>query len=133
MVRTSIALMVQLIATSADRIIHRFQMIENPWHTHSATTQLKRMLTIGVLLAAMESSMKAQTYPYVLRELGTLGGSISYGHALNNLGQVTGVARTANSQDHAFISGPNGFGVLKIWAHSAELKAADRGLTIKAR
>ena len=34
------------------------------------------MLTIGVLLAAMESSMKAQTYPYVLRELGTLGGSV---------------------------------------------------------
>lgn len=47
-----------------------------------------------------------------LRDLGTLGGSVSRGLAVNNAGQVTGFAFTAqgnsNATEHAFLSGVNG-------------------------
>lgn len=47
-----------------------------------------------------------------LKDLGTLGGSVSRGLAVNNAGQVTGFAFTAqgnsNATEHAFLSGVNG-------------------------
>jgi probable HAF family extracellular repeat protein len=47
-----------------------------------------------------------------MRDLGTLGGSISSPSAINEAGQVVGTSVTAESLvDHAFITGPDGVGM----------------------
>ena len=40
---------------------------------------------------------------YSVTDLGTLGGTFSFGQSINNLGQVTGDANTAARQRHAFL------------------------------
>jgi probable HAF family extracellular repeat protein len=47
-----------------------------------------------------------------MKKLGTLGGPWSQGYAINNKGQVTGLAYTKNGDAHAFITTANG-GALK--------------------
>jgi probable HAF family extracellular repeat protein len=43
-----------------------------------------------------------------LKDLGTLGGSYSYGNAVNTSGQVTGYSSATGGGEHAFLSGANG-------------------------
>ena len=38
-----------------------------------------------------------------MQDLGTLGGTLSEGLAINDSGQVTGSASTADGEDHAFL------------------------------
>src|SRR5262249_7548063 len=40
---------------------------------------------------------------YTVTDLGTLGGASSYAFGLNDVGQVVGVAKLANLQEHAFV------------------------------
>jgi probable HAF family extracellular repeat protein len=40
----------------------------------------------------------------IIKDLGTLGGSNSYGSAINNLGQVTGYSQTIDGMTHAFVT-----------------------------
>jgi probable HAF family extracellular repeat protein len=50
---------------------------------------------------------------YTLKDLGTLGGTISSGGAVNDSGQIAGISSTtAGGAAHAFLSGPGG-GALK--------------------
>jgi probable HAF family extracellular repeat protein len=65
---------------------------------------MKRVLGAFALCLA---SVAAQAAPptYSLTEIGTLGGTYSYGQALNAAGQVTGYAYTAgDAEAHAFLS-----------------------------
>jgi probable HAF family extracellular repeat protein len=43
-----------------------------------------------------------------LKDLGTLGGTNSYGYGVNDSGQVTGTSNAANGVFHAFLSGAGG-------------------------
>jgi len=45
----------------------------------------------------------ASAEQYTLTDLGTLGGGVSIGEAINNNGQVTGITKTANGTATAFI------------------------------
>lgn len=49
-----------------------------------------------------------------MRDIGTLGGRGSYAHGINDAGQVVGVSDTAEGFPHAFITGPNGAGMIDL-------------------
>ncbi len=48
----------------------------------------------------------AELPKYQMLDLGTLGGNYSGGNAINEAGQVTGVASTADGKTHAFLATP---------------------------
>jgi probable HAF family extracellular repeat protein len=58
--------------------------------------------SLSCVLAFASGLAQAQT-TYRLTELGTLGGSDSFGADLNESGQVTGVSATASGAQHAFL------------------------------
>ena len=49
-----------------------------------------------------------------MTDLGTLGGSYSIAHGINDAGQVVGYSATATGDQHAFITGPNGVGMTDL-------------------
>jgi probable HAF family extracellular repeat protein len=52
---------------------------------------------------AASTLASAATRHYTVRDLGTLGGSYSYGFGINAGGQVVGVSPTSTGQEHAFL------------------------------
>ncbi len=75
---------------------------------------MRRTIMTGLALMALIVSAAGVARParaeilYTLTDLGTLGGTSSYGAGVNNYGQVAGYAYTAGGGAHAFLSGPNG-------------------------
>jgi probable HAF family extracellular repeat protein len=66
------------------------------------------LLALAVSVAGGARPVRAQTL-YTVKDLGTLGGSNSFGQAVNNSGQVAGSSGIAGDQfEHAFLSGPGG-------------------------
>jgi probable HAF family extracellular repeat protein len=67
-----------------------------------------------------------------LRSLGTLGGTYSVAHAINNLGQIVGRSRTADAHDRAFLWDPvKGFTNLGSRNSSSEaFDVNDRGQVV---
>ena len=60
-----------------------------------------RRSTPPVHLEVLEGRCLLATY--TVTDLGTLGGASSYAFGLNDVGQVVGVAKLANLQEHAFV------------------------------
>ena len=46
-------------------------------------------------------SLKSVSYELI--DLGTLGGTFSYGYDINNSGHITGISETLNGEGHAFL------------------------------
>src|SRR5581483_9272932 len=59
-----------------------------------------------VAACAVPAAAPGQT-AYVILDLGTLGGTLSSGFAINNAGQVAGESTTAGGATHAFRTAPN--------------------------
>jgi probable HAF family extracellular repeat protein len=49
-----------------------------------------------------------------MTDLGTLGGASSFVSGINDSGQVVGRSETATGSRHAFITGPNGVGMIDL-------------------
>lgn len=62
-------------------------------------------------------------------DLGTLGGTGSYGHGINNSGQVVGNSFTAGDKYiHAFMTGPNGVGMTDLGILDGNNRSAAIGI-----
>jgi probable HAF family extracellular repeat protein len=69
------------------------------------------LLALAVAAAGVPRPARAEIL-YILKDLGTLGGTSSGGFGVNASGQVTGFAQTAGGASHAFLSGPGGGAIL---------------------
>src|SRR5687767_10631895 len=58
---------------------------------------------IAVQGNAKKPTKHSPEYGFIVTELGTLGGNDSYATGINNAGQVTGNAKTATGETHAFL------------------------------
>ncbi len=76
---------------------------------HFTRSTLTPVLLASSLTASLFLPAAVHAQSYTLIDLGTLGGSFSYGTAVNNQGQVTGDLYVNGLNDyHAFLSGANG-------------------------
>src|SRR5712692_6422049 len=67
-------------------------------------TLIATTLTLAVLTFTLHISTHAQSrVGYQITDLGTLGGMTSYGAAINASGRITGDARTAAGERHAYV------------------------------
>ena len=65
-------------------------------------------IVAATVLIGITFSLFAEVPRYTITDLGTLGGETSSAIAVNNSGQVTGVATTANGGSHAFVTDNDG-------------------------
>src|ERR671913_2303262 len=63
------------------------------------------LLVLVLLICASPAAQTPSAPKYTITDLGTLGGTFSYGSAINTVGQVTGWAQTSTAQ-HAFLAIP---------------------------
>jgi probable HAF family extracellular repeat protein len=74
---------------------------------HAAVMQISRSrrttLSVVFMCALVSPLLPVSAANYVVTDLGTLGGDCSRATDLNSLGQVVGVARTAEGRDRAFL------------------------------
>src|SRR6478736_700421 len=68
---------------------------------HCVAKFITTVLFASMLLAA--APMTAAAVSYNVTDLGALGGMVSEAFGINNAGQVTGGAQTADGQFHAFL------------------------------
>src|SRR5438477_2189673 len=72
---------------------------------------LQPLLLLGAITAALSVSTSVHASPYLVLDLGTLGGADSatgkYGGTLNNAGQVVGYSTTSNGTTQGFRTLPN--------------------------
>jgi uncharacterized membrane protein len=68
-------------------------------------TQTIRNVILSVVIAATGSTAPSvnPASPYTMIDLGTLGGSFSHAHGINERGEVVGTSETASGQLHAFL------------------------------
>src|SRR5437764_15188678 len=69
--------------------------------------RLHRLFVHAILLVVLLASPQpatgdAATGPFILMDLGTLGGNRGVARAVNNSGQVVGTSSTAGGKDHEF-------------------------------
>lgn len=74
------------------------------------------------MLCAVSCSASAASYSVL--DIGGLGGANVVATGLNNLGQVVGYATTASSQQHAFVTGYDGRGMVDIGTLGGTTSAA---------
>lgn len=88
-----------------------------------------RFLLAAVALAALPRLAAAQSYHYIVTDLGTLSGPVSTPSALNAAGQVVGTGALVNSHFHAaaFGAGAVDLGVVGSDAESAAYGINDAG------
>ena len=67
-------------------------------------TTLVRRVSLVVASAVLATPAVADLPKYQMKDLGTLGGTYSIAFAINDAGQVTGLAGTADGGNHAFIA-----------------------------
>jgi probable HAF family extracellular repeat protein len=66
------------------------------------------------LAAAQERSYLIGLSSKTVTEIGRLGGDYSRATGINDAGQLAGFSATAEGARHAFISGPNGMGMIDL-------------------
>jgi probable HAF family extracellular repeat protein len=73
-------------------------------------TVIARLALLALAVSAAGAARPARAGGlYILKDLGTLGGTNSYGQAVNDSGQVAGYSLTSTfAVTHAFLSGPGG-------------------------
>jgi len=77
----------------------------------------------GSLHFADNTSHAALLSGGTLTDLGTLGGSLSFGRALNDAGQVVGISYTASGDAHGFLYGSGGLLDLGAGANALSINA----------
>ncbi|PYN96637.1 MAG: hypothetical protein DMD91_20700 [Candidatus Rokuibacteriota bacterium] len=69
---------------------------------------LRRLIMVGMLViaASLAVAESGAADPYILIDLGTLGGSFSEARGINRVGQVVGYSTTVDGFQHAFVWDP---------------------------
>ena len=94
---------------------------------HFSRFTARFLFVLSILIA---SPLLAQTVMYSVQDVGLLPDyQFSFSAGINNLGQVTGTMVNASFQNRAFMTGPNGDGLIDLGALRPDLAVSDgRGI-----
>ena len=73
-----------------------------------------KWLLLGLILIGLAPEVAHGAALYSVTDLGTLGGDFTAAYGVNDNGQVIGLSTVPGGQSHAFITGPNGIGMIDL-------------------
>ncbi|NBQ70249.1 MAG: hypothetical protein EBU46_16010, partial [Nitrosomonadaceae bacterium] len=86
--------------------------------------QRAKLKRVAIFLAATSTALiPAITHAdWSIMELGNLGGGTSHAYDINDSGQVVGWSDTASGDASAFITGPNGIGIINLGSLGGDIR-----------